>query len=148
MEVVPESAREREGVRQFRDLRRIVLYGNNDTPTVRCATEKARQTWGQFRKVLEKENALPCKAGVFYQAVVASVMLYGSESWVVSLSVMRELEGFTSRPRGSSLSCVPERSRGSGFIPTLRMFWRRHPPTNRLLHPGAPSHRPQHNPGP
>ena len=31
---------------------------------------------------------------MYYQAVVASVLLYGSESWVVSPSTLRELEGF------------------------------------------------------
>ena len=33
-------------------------------------------------------------AGVFYQAVVAAVLLYGSESWVVSPYNLRALEGF------------------------------------------------------
>ena len=36
----------------------------------------------------------PRVAGMFYQAVVASVLLYGSESWVVSPAALRELEGF------------------------------------------------------
>ena len=36
----------------------------------------------------------PRVAGMFYQAVVASVLLYGSESWVVSPTALRELEGF------------------------------------------------------
>ena len=32
-------------------------------------------------------------AGMFYQAVVAAVLLYGSESWVVSAYDLRALEG-------------------------------------------------------
>ena len=32
--------------------------------------------------------------GMFYQAVVASVLLYGSESWAVWPSALREMEGF------------------------------------------------------
>ena len=36
----------------------------------------------------------PRVAGMYYQAVIASVLLYGSESWVVSPTVLRELEGF------------------------------------------------------
>ena len=33
-------------------------------------------------------------SGIFYQAVVAAVLLYGSESWVLPPSGMRTLEGF------------------------------------------------------
>ena len=33
-------------------------------------------------------------AGMFYQAVVAAVLLYGSESWVISAYDLRALDGF------------------------------------------------------
>ena len=33
-------------------------------------------------------------AGMFYQAVVAAVLLYGSKSWVISAFDLRALEGF------------------------------------------------------
>ena len=33
-------------------------------------------------------------AGMFYQAVVAAVLLYGSESWAISAYDLRALEGF------------------------------------------------------
>ena len=34
-------------------------------------------------------------AGMFYQAVVAAVLLYGSKSWVLPEAQLRALEGFT-----------------------------------------------------
>lgn len=37
---------------------------------------------------------LPCVVGMFYQVVVYSVLLYDSTSWVVSPSMMHELEDF------------------------------------------------------
>ena len=73
---------------------RIVSYNDNDTPTVRRNIKKARRQWGQLRKVLERESVPPCVAGMFYQAVVASVLLYGSESWVVLPATLRELSNF------------------------------------------------------
>ena len=80
---------------------------------------------GQFRKVLEKEEVPPRMPGsMFYQAAVASVLLYSSESWMVSLGVMCELEGFTWRPTGGSRACALKRSKRSGFIHTPLMFWR------------------------
>ena len=69
-------------------------YDDNDTPAICRNIKKARRQWGQFRKVLEWESVPPRVAGMFYQAVVASVLLYGSENWVVSPSALRELEGF------------------------------------------------------
>ena len=81
-------------VRQFKYLGHIVSYDENDTPAIRRNIKKARRQWGQFRKVLEREPVPPRVARMFYQAVIASVLLYGSESWVVSPSTLRELEGF------------------------------------------------------
>ena len=81
-------------VRQFKYLGRIVSYDDNDTPAIRRNTKKARRQWGQFRKELERESVPPRVAGTFYQAIVAFVLLYGSKSWVVSPSALRELEGF------------------------------------------------------
>ena len=67
-------------VRQFKYQGRVVSYDGNDTPAVRRNIKKARLTWGQFPKVLEKEEVPPRVAGMFYQAVVASVLLYGNKS--------------------------------------------------------------------
>lgn len=36
-----------------------------------------------FKQMLEKDIVLASVAGMFYQAVVASILLYGSESWVL-----------------------------------------------------------------
>ena len=75
-------------------LGRIVSHDNNDTPAIRCNIKKARRQWGQFRTVLERKSVPSRVAGMFYQAVVASFLLSGSESWVVSLSALQELDGF------------------------------------------------------
>ena len=47
-----------------------------------------------MRKVLEKEEVAPKVAGMFYQAVVTSVLLYGSKTWVLPPSGLKALEGF------------------------------------------------------
>ena len=44
--------------------------------------------------MLEKEEVPPRVAGMFYQAVLVFVLLYGSEKWVVSSHDARALEGF------------------------------------------------------
>ena len=41
----------------------------------------------------KREKVPPRMAGMLYQALIASVLLYGSKSWMESLLVMQELEG-------------------------------------------------------
>ena len=50
--------------------------------------------WGRIRKIIERENVPAPVAGMFYQAVVAAVLLYGSESWVLPAAQLARLEGF------------------------------------------------------
>ena len=45
-------------------------------------------------KILARQEVPAPVAGMFYQAVVAAVLLYGSESWVLPPSALKVLEGF------------------------------------------------------
>ena len=99
-------------VRKFKYLGRIVSCNDNDTTAVRRNIKKARWTWGQFWKVIKKEEVPPRAAGMFYQAVVVSVLLYGSESWVVSPAVMRELERFHVEAARRLTSMCPRKVKG------------------------------------
>ncbi len=44
--------------------------------------------------MLWAENATPKTCGMFYKAAVQAVLLYGSETWSLSPSSMKRLEGF------------------------------------------------------
>ena len=66
-------------------------------PTMRRNLKWARKTWGRLRKVLKKEKISSKVAGMFYQGVVASELLYGSKTWVLPPSGLRALEGFHGR---------------------------------------------------
>ena len=44
--------------------------------------------------MLRKENAPPQVSEKFYKAIVQSVLLYGSETWVLSKAVLARLKGF------------------------------------------------------
>ena len=99
-------------MRQFKYLGRDMLYDDNNTPAVRHNIKTARWTWGQFQKVPKKEEVQPCVAGMFYQVGVASILLCGSEIWVVSSSVMRELEGFHEEAARQLAGMRPEKVKG------------------------------------
>ena len=65
-----------------------------DLPAMRRNLKKARGTWYRLSRVLAKESVPGPVAGMFYQAVVASQLLYGSETWVLPPSGLKCLEGF------------------------------------------------------
>ena len=99
---MPPAPREGSaGVTQFKYLGRIMSYDDNDTPAVRRNIKRARRVWGQFRKLLEKEDVPPRVAVFFYQAVVASVLLFGSETWVLPPLLTKHWRGSTWRPRAA-----------------------------------------------
>ena len=81
-------------VDRFKYLGRVLSYDDSDTPAIRRNLKRARVAWGRLSTVIAKESVPPPVAGMFYQAVVAAVLLYGSESWVLSAYDLRALEGF------------------------------------------------------
>ncbi len=83
-----------ERVEVFRYLGRLLLQDDGNVQAVQSQLCKARGTWARIGQVLRQESAPP-QAGVkLYKAIVQSVLLYGSETWVLSPAVMARLEGF------------------------------------------------------
>ena len=56
-------------------------------------------------------------AGMFYQAVVAAVLLYGSESWVLPEAQLRTLEGFHVECARRLTGMRPRKVRGKWVYP-------------------------------
>jgi hypothetical protein len=83
-----------ERVEVFRYLSRLLSQDDDDIQAVRSQLCKARGTWAWVGQVLRKENAPPRVSAKFYKAIVQSVLLYGSETWVLSMASLARLEGF------------------------------------------------------
>jgi hypothetical protein len=83
-----------EQVDGFCYLGRELVSDGTDAPAIAKNIRKARARWGQISRLLVREGADSKIAGNFYKVVVQSVLLYGSETWVVSQSIMRSLTGF------------------------------------------------------
>ena len=81
-------------VDRFKYLGRMLSYDDSNTPAIHHNLKRARAAWGRLSAVIAKEEVSPPVAGMFYQAVVATVLLCGSESWVISAFDLRALEGF------------------------------------------------------
>jgi len=70
---------------------------DDDSPDVYKNLAKARTRWGMVSQVLRCDKLRPKAAAMFYKAVVQSVLLFGSETWVLSPSMLKALEGFHHR---------------------------------------------------
>ena len=73
---------------------RPLAQDDDDVQAVRQQIRKAWGTWARVGQVLRGENAAPRVAAKFYKAVVQSVLLYGSETWNLTETVLARLEGF------------------------------------------------------
>ena len=86
-----------EKVGTFVYLGRPIAYNNSDWPAIHRNLKRAQQRWGMVSRVLERTGASPRVRGMFYKAVVQAVLLYGCESWVITDSMRKVLEGFHHR---------------------------------------------------
>jgi hypothetical protein len=85
---------ELENVEVFKYLGRLIAMDDIDNQAIRSNMKKARKCWARISRVLRADNASPRVCGMFYKATVQAVLLYGSESWNLTPSLLRRLEGF------------------------------------------------------
>jgi hypothetical protein len=83
-----------EQVEIFKYLGHLLAQDNDDLQGIRNQMRKARGTWARVGQVLRAENVPLRIAAKFYKAVVQAVLLYSSETWVLSTAALASLEGF------------------------------------------------------
>ena len=59
--------------------------------------QRARAVWGRISPVLKSDGVSPRCMGRFYLTIVQAVLLYSSESWVISRRLQRRLDTFHHR---------------------------------------------------
>ena len=74
-----------------------ITYNNRNWEAVYQNLRKARRRWVMIARVMAKTGATVRKWGMMYKAATQSVLLYGSESWVVTGDILKVLEGFLHR---------------------------------------------------
>ena len=65
--------------------------GGDNWPAMAGNLAKARKSWGRLQGILSREGATKRVLGNFFKVVVQQVLLFGAETWVVSLSLSRSL---------------------------------------------------------
>ena len=83
-----------ETVTIFKYLGRFMTAGDDDWPAVAGNLVKARKIWGRLARILSREGSDKMVLGNFFKAVVQAVILFGSETWVLTPRIERALESF------------------------------------------------------
>ena len=83
-----------QSVPSFQYLGRTLTAGDDDWLAVAGNLGKARKIWGRLQRILSREGATKIVSGKFFKAVVQQVLLFGSETWVVSPRMERALSSF------------------------------------------------------
>lgn len=86
-----------ERVREFLYLGRWIFDSDDDTETINRQLRKTKIRWMKLSKILKRHDANPRIMGSFYQAIIQAVLLYGSESWVISNNNLKKLRSFHHR---------------------------------------------------
>jgi hypothetical protein len=85
-------------VKQFKYLGRMLDDNDSDLPAVEQNLIKARKRWGMIGRILKKRKSTkPKTMATFYKVIVQSLLLFGSESWVLSTEMHQRLESFHRR---------------------------------------------------
>ena len=81
-------------VTSFRYLGRVISAADDNWPAVVWNLAKARAVWRRMTRILSREGAETRVSGFFFKAVIQSVLLFGAETWVVTLRMGWFLGGF------------------------------------------------------
>ena len=81
-------------VTSFRYLGRVILAADDDWPVVVRNLSQARSVWRRMTRILIREGKVPRVSGLFFKAMVPVVLIFGSETLVVTPRMVKSLGGF------------------------------------------------------
>ena len=84
-------------VASLKYLRRVLLMGDNALPAEVSNLRKSQRKWARLTRVLIREGVYARTLVHIYLALVQLVMIYGSETWVMSPRIGIFLGGFNHR---------------------------------------------------
>ena len=84
-----------KNVLAFKYLGRVLTEGDDDWLAVVGNLRKARRSWGRLSQVLGREGADPKVSRTFYTLVAQVVLLFGAETWVLTVRTEKALDSFS-----------------------------------------------------
>ena len=95
-------------VAYFQYLGKVILAADDDWPAVVRNLERARALCKRMMRVLRREGLEPRVSGFFFKAVVQEVLLFGTETWVVTPRMGRFLEDLQDQVAQSLTGRTPQ----------------------------------------
>ena len=86
-----------ENVTAFRYMGRVMTVGDDDWPAVVGNLQRKRKSWGRLSHILSREGTDPKVSRFFFKMVTQAVLLFGTETWVLTPRVERSLSIFQHR---------------------------------------------------
>jgi hypothetical protein len=86
-----------ERVTKFRYLGRILSQDDHDLSACVRNIQRAKEKWATVSRVLKREGASKKSFARFYLVIVSTVLLYGSDTWVVTRRMEEVLTSFHDR---------------------------------------------------
>ena len=83
-----------EPTTEFPYLDHTVYYNNIDWAALYQNLRKARRWWRMVANVVKKMGEMVRVKGIIYKTFIQTLMLYGSEIWVVTGDMLKVIEGF------------------------------------------------------
>lgn len=83
-----------ENVSAFKYLGRILHYSDLDDAAVTLNLQKATKTWSHIHRILRADGCSPHVMAYFYKTIIQSILLFGSETWVLSRRLRKRLDSF------------------------------------------------------
>jgi hypothetical protein len=80
-----------ETLTSFRYLGHIITSMDDDWEAARLNLFNARNQWMTISRVLTRSSASPRISALFYKATIQTVLLYGSETWVITNEILQLL---------------------------------------------------------
>ena len=71
--------------------------GDDDNHAIDRQLQRAKAKWGRVGRVLSVQTTDPRVRGYFYKAILQAILLYGSESWIISKHKLSQLRSFHHR---------------------------------------------------
>ncbi len=107
---------ELEWVEVFKYLGWLIAYDNANTQAMRLNLRKAQGCWAWILHVLRAENANARTCRMFYTATVQAVLLYGSETWSLSPTSIKQFKGFHIRATWRMTGMRPEKKLDGSWL--------------------------------
>lgn len=83
-----------ENVSEFKYLGRVLHNTDLDDAAVALNLRKARTCWNFIHRILRSDGCTPHVMAYFYKTIVQAVLLFGSETWVLSQRLRKRLDSF------------------------------------------------------